>query len=86
MNYQPINAVQGTPKTQREAVEKHLAEIGALTSFEAFTEYGITRLAAIIHNIRKDGVFISSEQMERKNRFGNSVTFSKYHYIAPSNQ
>lgn len=71
------------PKTQREAVINHFAVYKELTSLDAFVEYGITRLASIICNLRKEGFDIVSIDMTRTNRFGNSVTFTKYIYAEP---
>lgn len=71
-------------KTQRDAVLWHLGDKGTITSWEAIQEYGATRLAGIIHTLRKDGYPIISIPETRKNKFGNSVTISKYKYIPPS--
>lgn len=64
--------------TQDEKVLRHLQEIGSITSWEAITEYGITRLSAKIHNLRKQGYEIESERITTKNRFGENCTFAKY--------
>lgn len=66
-------------KTQREEVRNHLLEFGNITSWEAFMDYGITRLSAIVHKLRHDeGMGIGSETITKKNRYGNLVNFSKY--------
>lgn len=66
-------------KSQKYIVLKHLIEFGSITSFEAFAEYGITRLSAVIYNLRNDvGIDISSGTVTRRNRFGRPVHFSKY--------
>ena len=54
--------------------------IQSITSFEAFTEYGATRLSAIIFNLRKNHI-ITDEWIERTNRFGENVRFKKYLYV-----
>lgn len=66
-------------KTQREEVIKHLEEHGNITSFEAFVEYGITRLSAIIYDLRHEmNMSIKKITISRKNRYGNIKNFAKY--------
>lgn len=48
------------------------------TSWQAFEWYGITRLSAIIFELRKDGYNIESETLKMKNRYGDPVHFAKY--------
>lgn len=66
-------------KTQQEEVIRHLEDTKSITSFQAFTEYGITRLSAIIYNLRHDLNWdIETGNVTKKNRYGNTVTFAKY--------
>lgn len=64
--------------TQEQMVEQHLKDYGSITTWEAFTDYGITRLSAKIYNLRKSGLNIKSDFITTKNRYGSSVTFAKY--------
>lgn len=64
--------------TQREAILNVLKSGESITSFEAFSEFGITRLSAIVFDLRKKGYLISSEDIETTNRFGGKVRFSRY--------
>ena len=63
--------------TQKEAILRHLKMFHGITSFEAFTEYGATRLSAVIFSLRKHYV-IADEWIERTNRFGEQVRFKRY--------
>lgn len=45
---------------QKAIVLDHLINEGGITSFEAFERYGITRLAAVIHDLKDIGVQIVS--------------------------
>ena len=65
-------------ETHYDRVLTHLKEKGHITSLEAFREYGLTRLSAIIFNLRKDGYNITSDKVGRKNRYGKMVYFAKY--------
>lgn len=71
-------------KTQKDAVKCHLRDYGSITSMSAFNEYGITRLASIIHTLRSEGYKIHSTPQSRRNRYGNSVEFAKYEYLNPN--
>ncbi len=62
------------------AVLRHLKEKGSITTFEAFTEYGATRLSAIIFDLRKRHI-IQDEWIERVNRYGENIRFKKYIYV-----
>lgn len=75
------------PKTQKEAIMWHLQDFGSITSMEAFSEYGITRLSHIIYVLRRNtNMRITSIPMKRVNRYGNSVSFSKYTLVKNGNR
>lgn len=77
-----IEGVEPIPtkaKTQKGAILEHLEQKGSITSFQAFADYGVTRLAAIIHVLRdKGGYNIKTSQITSKNRFGNVTNYAKY--------
>lgn len=67
------------PLNQKQEVLRHIREHGSITSWEAFKEYGITRLSAIIYKLRhKENLSISKIDVTTKNRYNNTVTFAKY--------
>lgn len=63
--------------TQERAVMLTFHTNGSITSFEAFTEWGITRLASIIHKLRRFNK-IETTRCVKVNRFGHIVSFAKY--------
>lgn len=63
--------------TQKEQVLHHLKRHGSITSWEAIMEYGITRLSAWIHELKKDGYKIESTNISKK-KGQRVVTYSKY--------
>lgn len=68
-------------KTNKTAlVLKHLKERGSITSWEAINEYGVTRLSAVIFNLRKV-YHIDSISQECTDRFGNTARFTKYIFV-----
>lgn len=65
-------------ETHYDRVLKHLQDHSSITSLEAFRDYGITRLSAIIYDLRKDGWIIDSQRVSCKNRYNKTVYFAKY--------
>jgi hypothetical protein len=66
-------------KTQMEEVEMHLNQFGSITSWHAFSRYGITRLSSYILRLRKKDWNIETENVTEFNRYGHRTTFAKYH-------
>lgn len=64
--------------TQCERILRHLKEYGSISDLEAYSEYGIRRLASRIHDLKKRGVNIVSERVNGKNRYGEATHFSVY--------
>mgnify|MGYP001605468831 CR=1 FL=1 len=50
--------------SQAAQVLRHLNAGRKITSVEAFGLYGITRLAAVVHNLKKDGVDIRTTMQD----------------------
>lgn len=65
--------------TQIQRVKRHIDEVGCISSQQAFSDYGITRLADVIFKLRrKHGLNIATEMIESKNRYGEKVSFGMY--------
>ena len=64
--------------TQVEKVVKYMNDFGSISTMEAFTELGITRLASRIFDIRRMGIEVTSETVTGKNRWGETVHFARY--------
>ena len=65
---------------QKQKVMRHLNNYGSITPLDAFRDYGIMRLAAVIFNLKEDGKNIESEMISSSNRFGEKVNFSEYKF------
>ena len=63
--------------TNKEAVLAYL-KFKPLTTFEAFAELGVTRLAAVVSDLKKDGHIITSKTLKKTNRNGAVIYFSEY--------
>jgi len=59
---------------QRQIVLEHLKRRGAITSLEAFYNYKITRLAAVIFDLRAAGHNIVTINKTRADRDGKTVS------------
>lgn len=59
-------------------VERHLRDFEKITTWEAFENYGITRLSQYIMLLRREGMNIESVSTTRTNRYGKPVTFATY--------
>ena len=67
---------------QTEQVIEYLNAHGSITALEAFKEFGIMRLAAVIHDLRAAGVQIQTV-MHHKNRNGRGVHWAEYKIKEP---
>ena len=66
--------------TQTTRVLNYMQQYGSITSLEAFRDLGITRLSAVIFDLRKD-YNIDSKTEKSKNSYGENTSYSRY-YLA----
>jgi hypothetical protein len=52
---------------------------GSMSSIEAFEEFGITRLAARVKELRDAGYNVITEKIATTNRLGGSCVYARYH-------
>lgn len=64
--------------TQVEKILRHTEKYGSITTLEAFQEYGITRLASRIHDIKRAGFIVHKVTETSTNRFGEPVWYARY--------
>ena len=62
-------------ETKQKKIEKHLKDIGSITSWDAILNYGVTRLSHIIWVLRNKGWIIESKNVTKKD---NTSTFAEY--------
>lgn len=69
-------------KSQKSEVLKYMQthKVG-ITSIQAISEFGATRLSDIIYRLRKDGWNIGVRDIQKKNRYGHTVVFAQYFLI-----
>ena len=67
------------PLTQLDRVLRHLNDFGSISQWESITEYGITRLSAIIFILKHEHYPITSEWIHSTNRYGEKSRYKKYY-------
>lgn len=70
-----------TLSPQERAIAEHLERFGSITSHTAINGYGVTRLSAVIWNLRhKKGFSIVSEALKVPSRYSQSTNVANYIY------
>ena len=64
--------------TQCDRIIDYITQNGSITSLEAMESLGVMRLASRINDVKRSGFSIASETVKSKNRFGETVYFSRY--------
>ena len=67
--------------TQNQKILRHMQVYGKITTYEAFMDYGITRLSARIWDLRHEGHAIASKNKSGMNRFGEKTTYAEYRLV-----
>jgi hypothetical protein len=63
---------------QCELILQYLNDFGSITTFESYTELGITRLPSRIFDLKQRGYKFEEEWISKKNRYGKMISFKKY--------
>lgn len=72
--------------TQKELILKYLADFGTITSFQAYTDLGVTQLATRIKELKSMGYTFQTEPKTTTNRYGRPVRFSVYRLVTEAKQ
>tara|TARA_R110000772_G_scaffold259023_1_gene376477 strand:- start:47 stop:304 length:258 start_codon:yes stop_codon:yes gene_type:complete len=73
--------------TQKDKIIAYVRTYGSITHREAEDNYAITRLAAVIFDLKELGhKFVEpTEIVKGKNKFGEPCTWAKYQYLGMKN-
>lgn len=66
--------------TQKDMVLDYIRDFGSITSMDAFRDLGITRLAAVVCRLRREGHDIHKEREHALNRYGQNVRYARYSF------
>ena len=67
--------------TQKDRILEYIRNFGSISSFEAYTDLGITQLGARIDQLKKEGYEFKTEWESNTNRFGEKTEYKRY-YLA----
>ena len=68
-------------KSKHQKIKEHLESGKTITSWEAIQLYNVTRLAAIIFNLKEKGWIIETTNIIEKNNSGETIKYAKYTYF-----
>ena len=66
-------------KGAKERIIEYMETYGSITTFQAFTDLGITRLSEYIRQIRQERVVLD-ETIVTKNRYGDRTWYKKFYF------
>ena len=64
--------------TQCERIVQYMREFGSISTIQAFSDLGVTRLASRINDLKRMGYNISTTMGSGRNRYGEKTHFSIY--------
>lgn len=65
---------------QKDMVLDYIRDFGSITPMDAFRDLGITRLAAVVCRLRREGHDIRKEREHALNRYGQNVRYARYSF------
>jgi len=71
---------------QKDKVIAYVRTYGSITPREAIDTYSITRLAAVIFDLKELGHVFTTTIEKGKNKFGEPCTWAKYTYMGMKNK
>ena len=63
----------------KQRIIDYINEFGSITTFQAFTDLGCTRLSEYIRQIREERQVLD-ETIKSKNRYGENVWYKKFYF------
>ena len=63
---------------QKTRVKQYMEQFGSVTTFQAFTDLGVTDLPKRISELRADGVKIAQKRESARNRYGEKTHYMRY--------
>jgi len=72
--------------TQRQRIINYIRQFGSITSYDAYSDLGITQFATRVKELKEEGYHFKTEWESKKNRFNESVTYKRYYLEDMINQ
>ena len=67
--------------SQKDRIINYIREFGSISSWEAYSDLGITQLGARIDQLKKDGYEFRTEWESSTNRYGEKTDYKRYYLI-----
>lgn len=67
--------------TQRDMVLKYIRDFGCITTWEAYSELGISQLGARIFELKERGYEFEKERIYTKNRYNKKTHYDVYRLV-----
>ena len=67
--------------TQRDKVLKYIRDFGKITSWDAYSELGVTQLASRIFELKQEGYIFTKTRISTKNRYGDDTHYDEYRLV-----
>ena len=64
--------------TQRDRVLDYIRRFGSITSWQAYSDLGITQLAARLFELKEQGYEFTKKRIETVNRLGEKTHYDEY--------
>ena len=64
--------------TQCERIIQYMDDFGGITALEAMQDLGIMRLASRICDLKQQGYKIKTEEVKKRNRYGETIRVARY--------
>lgn len=67
--------------TQKQRIINYIRQFGSISSWEAYSDLGITQLGARIDQLKKEGYEFKTEWESSTNRFGERTDYKRYYLV-----
>lgn len=76
----------GKEFTQRDRVLQYIRDFGSITSYQAYTDLGVTQLATRIFELKKRGYNFNKKRVKTQNRYGDNTHYDEYFLTEVDNE
>lgn len=67
--------------TQCERIIKYIRDFGSISTWQAFSELGVVRLASRIYDLKEQGYVFKKERIFTNNRHGEKTHYDEYRLV-----
>lgn len=67
--------------TQCERIIKYIRDFGSISTWQAFSELGVVRLASRIYDLKEQGYVFKKERIFTNNRYGEKTHYDEYRLV-----